>query len=73
MKRIGIAAVVALSFLGCVLLWNVGWQVREDYQNFRRIVQWVAIKQQQEQEYLKRQQAQRAQAPAPTTGTEAAK
>lgn len=70
LKKFGIALVIVFALLGCYQTYGIVQQYREDYSNFRKIVQWVAIKQQQEE--LARQRAQQAAArptpPAPPDG-----
>jgi hypothetical protein len=78
-RRLGIAAVVALSLIGAYGVIGFARQLHTDYQNFRKIVVWVAQKQQQEeqarQRAMQQQQSLRA-APQPvpqptaTTGPE---
>jgi hypothetical protein len=65
MKMIGYGLLTVVFVLGLYTVYAGGMQLREDYSNFRKIVQWVAQKQQQEAEYAKRQAAKQAQAPAP--------
>ena len=66
MKLIGYGLLVVICLLGLYTAGSAALQAREDYSNFRKIVLWVAQKQQQEAEYAKRQAAQKpvAQAPA---------
>jgi hypothetical protein len=63
-KRFFRGCVVALALVGLLGLIGGVQQAREDYSNFRKIVTWVAIKQQQEE--LARQQRTAKASPAPT-------
>ena len=64
MKLIGYGLLTVVCLLGLYTLGSAALQAREDYSNFRKIVLWVAQKQQQEAEYAKRQAAQKQAAPA---------
>lgn len=61
-KKVGIALVVVFSLLGCYSAYSFGRQLVTDYQNFRKIVIWVAQKQQQE-EFARQRAQQQPQAP----------
>lgn len=62
-KRLLVALLVAFALVGVYQAGSFGAQLRTDYQNFKKIVTWVAIQQQREE--AARQRAQR-QAPQPT-------
>ena len=70
-RRILYGLVAVLALIGVVAIGSFGLQLREDYQNFRKIVVWVAQKQALEQQQLQRQQQQRQQAPVPVPTTSA--
>lgn len=71
-KKFGLACVVIFALLGVYSVFGVARQAVEDYSNFRKIVQWVAIKQQQEAAALERQrQAPKPAAPAPAAAPDA--
>jgi Sec-independent protein translocase protein TatA len=60
-KKIAGAAVVIVALIGLYTLYSAGRQAVVDYQNFRKIVLWVAQKQNQEAQALQRQQQQQQQ------------
>lgn len=69
MKKIGYGLIVVMCLLGLYTLGAGIIQLREDYNNFRKIVVWVAQKQALEAQQAQRAQQQRqqvAQAPAVT-------
>jgi hypothetical protein len=65
MKVIGYGLGVVVFLLGLYTIGAGAIQAREDYGNFRKIVLWVAQKQAQEAEYVKRQAAKQQAAPVP--------
>jgi len=71
-KKIAGAAVVIVALIGLYTLYSAGRQAVVDYQNFRKIVLWVAQKQNQEAQALQRQQQQRAQQQAAPAAAPAA-
>lgn len=71
MKLIGKGLFVAVFLFGLYALSGVVSQAREDYQNFRKIVTWVALKQQQED--IARQRQLQARPIAPASAPEAGK
>lgn len=60
-KKLVAGLVIALTLIGMFTVYSVGRQLTVDYQNFRKMVIWVAQKQQEE---LARQRALQ-QAPKP--------
>jgi hypothetical protein len=63
-KKVSIGFLVALALVGLFGVVSGIQQIREDYSNFRKIVQWVAIKQQQE-ELARQKPAPKALTPDP--------
>lgn len=59
-RKAGLAAVALVALIGVWTLYGAAVQLRTDYQNFRKMVIWVAQQQLKEQRAL---QAQQAQAP----------
>lgn len=77
-KKVAGAAVVLAALIGVYTLFGAAAQLRTDYQNFRRMVIWVAQKQAQEEQARQRQEQQRAApatnvTPTPTPALEPAK
>lgn len=76
MRKFAAALIVIFALFGVYGAFGIVSQAREDYSNFRKIVQWVAIKQQQEELARQRQAAQQAKPavpPAPETAPPAGK
>ncbi len=61
-RKAGLAAVALVALIGVWTLCSAAIQLRTDYQNFRKMVIWVA------QQQLKEQRAQQAQTLAPAVG-----
>jgi hypothetical protein len=66
-KKFVVSIVVVFSLLGAYSAFAAGQQLVVDYQNFKKIVLWVAQKQALEEQQRQRQQQQAAKpiAPAP--------
>lgn len=65
LRKFAISLFVVFSLLGLYSTYDAGQQLVIDYQNFKKIVLWVAQKQALEEQQRQRQQQQAAAKPAP--------